>query len=181
MRFDEIVLDHMARYPLMQAEDLIKLAFQNAYGPGHLIRDREKARRYFLAEWDICVPNDDPVYLSIGSGLCRVSLYRCRENGIVPEEVFGLFCDAAQSIPADARDVMVEDLNIILDLIESGEIEADAVPVHMALAMDGRVDQPSHSARYRDAYRPAYRVVKQYAVRQLLRGIRSSRSCPRTP
>ena len=165
----------------MQAEDLIKLAFQNAYGPGHLIRDREKARRFFLAEWDSCVPNDDPLYLPIGRGLCRVSLYRCRENGIEPGEIFGLFCDAAQSIPADARDVMVEDLNIILDLIESGGIAADAVPVHMALAMDGRVDQPSHSARYRDAYRPAYRVAKQHAVRSLLRGIRSSRSCPRTP
>ncbi len=180
MRFDEIVMEHADRYPLMQAEDLIKLAYQNAYGPGHLIRDREKARRFFMAEWDICVPNDDPIYLPIGSDLCRVSLYRCREKGIAPESVFDLFCDAAAVIPQDARDVMIDDLNIILDLIESGDLGADAVPIHLALAMEGRVDQPSHSEKYRNAYRPAYRVAKQHAVRRMLRSVRSSRSSQNT-
>lgn len=75
---------------------------------------------------------------------------------------------------------MIDDLNIILDLIESGDLGADAVPIHLALAMEGRVDQPSHSEKYRNAYRPAYRVVKQHAVRRMLRSVRSSRSSQNT-
>ena len=33
--FSQILDDHLARYPLMEPRDCVKLAYQSALGPGH--------------------------------------------------------------------------------------------------------------------------------------------------
>ena len=35
--FADILLSHLERYPDMQLEDCVKLAYQNVFGPGHLL------------------------------------------------------------------------------------------------------------------------------------------------
>ena len=49
--FSQILDDHLARYPLMEPRDCVKLAYQSALGPGHGAPDRRAALRALLAEW----------------------------------------------------------------------------------------------------------------------------------
>ncbi len=178
MSFDAILSEHLSRYPLMRAEDVVKLAYQNAYGPGHLLKDAAKAEKWFISEWEACGPNEDPVYVPIGRDMCRVSLYRCREMGLDQGAVFGLFRDCAKAIPADGHAVMAGNLNTALEMIDAGSLNADPTPIHLALAMGKALPQPAHSVLYRERYNPAYRVVRQRALKALLK---ASRSSPRTP
>ena len=44
--------EHIAKYPLMQIEDKIKLIMQGTLGPAHLINDKEKVKARILAEYN---------------------------------------------------------------------------------------------------------------------------------
>ncbi|MEO0071365.1 MAG: hypothetical protein ABIK39_04705 [candidate division WOR-3 bacterium] len=44
MELKEILTWHFTRYPLLQAEDIIKLIYQGVFGPGHLVNKRESFR-----------------------------------------------------------------------------------------------------------------------------------------
>ena len=43
MDFEKIVLLHAEKYPLMQAQDFVKLAYQAAFGCGHMVKGTENA------------------------------------------------------------------------------------------------------------------------------------------
>ena len=44
--------EHLAKYPLMQIEDKIKLIMQGTLGPAHLINDKEKVKARILEEYN---------------------------------------------------------------------------------------------------------------------------------
>ena len=166
--FSDILLSHLERYPAMQLEDCVKLAYQHVFGPGHLLRDSKKALKYLQDEMASCQPNSDPLYLPIGNGLCRVSLPACRERGIAPEQLFPLFAHAAQTVQGDKRALK----NVIREIRDL--IDQDALPYDMGMAdyffiryEDQRYPLMHHSAAYKAAYAPAYRVVwqKQFRIK----------------
>lgn len=43
---------HIAKYPLMQIEDKIKLTMQAILGPAHLINDKEKVKKRIIEEYN---------------------------------------------------------------------------------------------------------------------------------
>ena len=46
----DILLSHFVRYPQMTPQDAVKLLYQSAFGPGHLIRDEGMARARLAEE-----------------------------------------------------------------------------------------------------------------------------------
>ena len=44
--------DHLAKYPLMQIQDKIKLVMQSILGPAHLINDKEKVKARIIKEYE---------------------------------------------------------------------------------------------------------------------------------
>ena len=46
-----ILQQHTAAYPLMAPQDYGKLAYQNEFGPGHMISDKQAAFDFLLREW----------------------------------------------------------------------------------------------------------------------------------
>ena len=42
---EQILRSHFARYPAMTPQDAVKLLYQSAFGPGHLIADPAYALR----------------------------------------------------------------------------------------------------------------------------------------
>ncbi len=164
-RFDRILLDHYARYPLMELQDALKLAYQNAFGPGHMMRNPKEAEKAFLREWAGCTTNADPLYVPVGNGLCRASLYACREKGLPAPAVFELFRSACAQ--REGEGILGENLLILQDLCEQELLPFDPVQVHILSAKGIR--QPHHSKRYLEQYAPSYRLVMQHAFRELLR------------
>ncbi len=72
--FPEILRQHAKAYPLMQAQDYYKLAYQSEYGPAHLIED-ESFTDHLIKEWNISAGEYScRQYEMIGNGLCRFHL-----------------------------------------------------------------------------------------------------------
>ena len=107
--FSSILQQHTAAYPLMAPQDYGKLAYQNEFGPGHMISDKQAAFDFLLQEWRealLCpscdaAPSGGPFPSSpagvepIGNGLCRFHL----DNRYIPEQaaplLTELFCRTA--------------------------------------------------------------------------------------
>ena len=69
-----IIKEHLLRHPYMQPEDVIKLVFQNEFGPAHLSLEPEEALSHIRNELEtVCYEEDALLYEDIGNGYCRVN------------------------------------------------------------------------------------------------------------
>ena len=66
----DILIAHARRYPLMHPCDAVKLIYQNEFGGGHLIRDKQAVLNYLRREYE-SVEKDSamPLYEDIGNGI----------------------------------------------------------------------------------------------------------------
>ena len=170
--FSDVLLSHLDRYPKMQLQDCVKLAYQAEFGPGHLLRDSARALNFLRQEMASAQPNGDPLYLPIGNGLCRVSLPACVQRGLSPEQVFDLFARAALTVKGDKR-LFHKTLREIPVLIDEGLLPYDGGEADIFLIQyeDKGCPPLHHSDAYRQAYHPAYRVVWQKQFKDLLHSL----------
>ena len=161
--FGRVVLEHWARYPQMQPQDLYKLAFQGALGNEHLMSDTTMVRRYLLEELGSVQPSvDEPLVEAINpdGSLVRVNLRPFKAAGLDPEVLLeamvrtgSTFVPSEQlleSFLGEIRRLSLEEripvtLGVLLPYLEQ-QRAAGFPPVH-------------HSAEYATHYHPAYRVV----------------------
>ena len=161
--FGRIVLEHWARYPQMQPQDLYKLAFQGALGNEHLMSDTAMARRYLLEELESVQPStDEPLFEEINNegSLVRVNLRPFKAAGLDPESLVtamvrtgSTFSPSEQRLESylgEVRRLSLEEripvtLGELLPYLEQQRV-AGFPPVH-------------HSPEYTQHYHPAYRVV----------------------
>jgi len=161
--FGRIVLEHWARYPQMQPQDLYKLAFQGALGNEHLMSDTAMARRYLLEELESVQPStDEPLFEEINheGNLVRVNLRPFKAAGLDPESLVtamvrtgSTFSPSEQRLESylgEVRRLSLEEripvtLGELLPYLEQQRV-AGFPPVH-------------HSPEYTQHYHPAYRVV----------------------
>ncbi len=165
----DILAEHFERYPLMGPQDAVKLIYQRVFGPGHLIRDPDAALRAIreemkgLSDWD----GREPLYERLGGGLCRLNLRPCRAKGIPAEDVCDLLMQAANGTQGDMKEFR-RCLKELEDMAEYGETPFEGIALDVFL-LDYRGARPvHHSVPYREAYRPAYRVVIQKKLKDYL-------------
>lgn len=163
---DQVLLAHHARYPHMQAQDWVKLAYQAAYGPAHAqvdeprLVDRLQAEAAGLPEY---IDPDHPVFEPIGNGLARLHLAAVRTGQLTAQTLHRLFVHTAETVGASAS-LYDQYLNRASQLLLA---DPASVPTAHALSRwlqdtDGQKPRPvSHSDHYRIRYQPAYRVVLQ--------------------
>ena len=60
-----ILLTHFERYPRMEAQDAVKLIYQQEFGPEHMIRDAAKALEKLRQEMDGLTPGKHTLTLTI--------------------------------------------------------------------------------------------------------------------
>ena len=172
---EDLLLTHFEKYPEMQLEDCVKLLHQNAYGPGHMLKDPRKALQFLRSELANAPENGELPYMSIGNGLCRLDLPACRSRGIAPEAIFDLMIAAAKKTAADPIR-LAKGLETLRQMTQDGSLPYDMGQTELFLLNYRDLGYPAlhHSAHYADMYRPAYRVVIQAHAKQLLRGKSSS-------
>ncbi|MBR3504605.1 MAG: hypothetical protein IKO07_10265 [Clostridia bacterium] len=165
----ELLLAHAARYPLMEATDFAKLIYQSAFAGGHLIASREAALSRLkdeMASLEDGVPA--PLTEPIGGGLCRLYLAPARRKGLRAETICGLFAETAASYrPDPAR--FEAGMDLLEALCREGALTADPDEI-IALRRAARESDYapfSHSPRYREAYKPAYRLAGEDFCRYL--------------
>ncbi|MBQ3668758.1 MAG: hypothetical protein II920_05985 [Clostridia bacterium] len=140
------------RYPLMNHEDAVKLAFQGMLGVGHLVASFEAAEARLRTEMEGLEPSSgEPLIEPISSEWFRLNLRAAKARGISEETIARmLFLSAAQK-PCGFTRRDVYDLCVRLDASDEMRDAAGKILDESFL--------PSHSEAYREAYRPAYRVL----------------------
>lgn len=155
----QILCAHAARYPKMQPADAVKLIYQNEFGGGHLIQDEASCLRYLRQEFASVVHNAAaPRTEAIGNGLLRVHLAALEKSELdALGEAFLRSAAARQGDPAR----FTEKLALLRRLTVSGLLPFSLAPLDDYLRTYRAAGLPmiSHSAAYRQAYRPAYRIV----------------------
>jgi hypothetical protein len=144
----ETLRAHRARYPLMTPQDAVKLIYQRAFGPGHLIESREDALDALQEEARRTLKDAAaPLFEPIGGGLVRMHLASPDFPRL--ETAAGMFfTSASQRQGCDFQ----RELDALV------EAWPECAPYVADYRSKGCLPV-SHSDAFRAAYHPAYRVV----------------------
>lgn len=172
---NDILAAHFESYPAMEPADAVKLIYQNEFGPGHMIPDEKKALARLQQEMSSLSPIDraEPLYESIGNGLCRLNLRPCMERKIPPEEINRLFCETSKGMQGDQKQLIkkLQTLSQMADRDETPFFAAE-LDYYLILYREKKYPAVHHSEAYRAAYAPAYRVVLQKRLKDYLKQLR---------
>jgi hypothetical protein len=154
---------HLMRYPLAQLDDVYKLLHQAALGAGHALDDPTALRERLDAEVAAMGSGpEEPVAdaISPDGRLARVHLRAYLEAGHSVESLFEAFVQTAREYPP-SPDKLVKFCGCLADLAGAGGIPFDPAEVSQYFAKIAEDGYPvvTHSAAFRKAYKPAYRVV----------------------
>ncbi|MGM9640315.1 MAG: hypothetical protein ACI3V3_03005 [Faecousia sp.] len=156
----EILRAHAKRYPKMQPTDAVKLIYQNEFGGGHLIRDEAAVLNYLRQEY-VSVEKDlsMPLYEDIGNGIVRVNLAAVQEADL--EKLGQAFIRSAAEHKGNL-DSFKEKLAVLTEVTEGGVFAfgADELCTYLDEYANAGYPAVSHSPEYRQAYKPAYRIVQ---------------------
>ena len=161
----DILLSHFARYPQMTPQDAVKLLYQSAFGPGHLIRDEGMARTRLEEELAATPESDGPLLEEIGGGYARLHLGAAKAQKLPLDTIFARFFASAQAV-CPGKAAFETGLSCLEELTAQGRAPFDSTALEAYLTEYRAEDCPmvSHSQTYRDHYHPAYRVVKNDAL-----------------
>lgn len=167
-RFDNIVLSHYSRYPLLQIEDLYKLAHQAALGSEHAIRDVAAARKWLMHELDEMTTGPlEPLIdeISADGHIVRVHLHPFISSGGDPETILQAFIRTANEYHGSVE-LLGEYWGTIELLAEKGDLPFQTAELEAFIEHIESLGFPAvhHSKQYQSAYQPSYRV----ALRRLL-------------
>ena len=154
-----ILITHANRYPLMQPQDAVKLIYQNEFGGGHLIRDEEACLNYLRREYaDLEKDQTAPLCEDIGNGIIRVNL-----AAVKPEDLEQLGRDFIRSAAKHkgTLDSFLNKLEVLQTLTTEGvfAFDLDALNTYLSEYEAAGYPAVSHSPEYRQAYKPAYRII----------------------
>ena len=156
---EQILREHAKRYPLIQPCDAVKLIYQNEFGGGHLIRDEQACLNYLRREYDDL--EKDPsaqLYENIGNGIARVNLAAVKEEDL--EQLGKAFIDSAAKHKG-TLDSFLNKLEVLHTLTTEGvfAFDLDALNTYLSEYEAAGYPAVSHSPEYREAYKPAYRII----------------------
>jgi len=159
MDFKKIALNHAERYPLMLAQDFVKLAYQAAFGCGHMVSSFENALTRVRAERAAGAENAH--IEDIGNGYARLHL-TCGEYPLSSETASRMFVLSAEAAVSENKDVFFSFSEILKTLSRDRKIAPTETEITKALEkfVCGDFSPVSHTETYRAAYSPAYRVIK---------------------
>lgn len=165
----QVLRTHAERYPLMEPQDAVKLIYQNEFGGGHLVDDRERSLERLRAEREGAAPVPEAVE-DIGSGLVRVHLSALEGEALTPEGLNGAFIRSAKLHRGDMT-AFLEKLEVLRALCGQGvwRFSPGELEEYLTGYLAAGCPMVSHSEAYRGAYRPAYRVLLRSGLEQLRR------------
>ena len=157
------LLRHVARYPLMQPTDAVKLIYQNEYGGGHLIRDEQQCLQYLLQEYRRTPQLHDALLAeSIGNGIFRVHLNALDAHSY-SLDALGKDFIRSSAIQKGSFDSFLRKLELLRQMTREGLLPFSSESLELYLKSYAAAGYPmvSHSEIYRTAYTPAYRIIRE--------------------
>ncbi len=163
--FGQIIAEQAAAYPLMQCQDLVKLAYQAALGPGHMISD-EGITLTRLNHEISQLPDEPAAGLEpVGNGLVRFHLGALAKSGLTAKTLNRFFVLTANRHKQDQELfwVYLDQLRAAVQagLPLSSPLTSEDLASYLADYAQRGWPALSHSEIYRQAYQPAYRVIEE--------------------
>ena len=154
-----LIIEHSARYPMMQITDYFKLLYHSAFGCEHAVSSLEGATEYLLSEIGRADMDSHILVESLCFGYSRVHLDYL-SKGLLPKTLAKLFFLSAGR-ERKGIDLMLCGIEILKDMARSGEINISLTELDAALSRWQSLGYPAvhHSEIYRQNYNPAYRVI----------------------
>ena len=153
--------EQMRIHPSMTPQDIAKLCYQAAHGAEHLLSDLDRARGYFMREFE-ATPVDDTVPLiePISDTVARVNIAAWKARGLSPDTLFDLFA-ATATVSGEGEARLVEYLAEAEAFLTQAETQISPEDWQAFSAWYAQNGRPAihHSEAYRRAEKPAYRIV----------------------
>ena len=156
-----LLKEHFQRYPLLQPQDVLKFLHQSTFGCGHLIASPTAAAAYIHQEMAQCA--DSSVTLEdLDGDFCRVHLSYMKKLGISADTLAKLLTHSAQEPCGDGESLEIQ-LTIALSMAKNGELPFSFEALNQEVIPWRNAGFPArhHSEVFRNAYAPAYRVIKK--------------------
>lgn len=158
-----ILCAHAARYPLMQPADAVKLIYQCEFGSGHMIKSEAAALCRLREEYESTAHDKTaPLYEYIGCGITRVNLAAVDADVFPLERLNAAFVAAANGAEGSMGGFK-QKLNTLKRVCAEGRFTFGADELNEYLREYEKAGFPpvSHSERYREAYKPSYRIIRR--------------------
>lgn len=159
--------EQLRRWPGLQLRDLLKTAYQSAFGPSLFVLD--DAQNSLLHELEILPPDcKDWGIEPLDGPFFRFHLSHLEESGLSPDTLGRMFaCSALRE--KGGQEKLERKLAVLLELAKAGRIpweekEVTAVVDPWRTAGFPRIH---HSETVRACYHPAYRVIHRDYVRMI--------------
>ncbi len=158
-RTRELLIEHARVYPRMQMGDLFKFLYQSAFGCEHMATSLPRAIEYIKKEADGRSGGGGRLIDPLDGDYSRVHLEYAKE-GLKAETLAALFCLSAKAEPCGA-DALEQKLDVAHELVSQGVLPFSVKEFVEARDTWRAQGYPSlhHSDAFREAYRPAYRVI----------------------
>lgn len=170
--FKDCLLQQARRHPALGPQDAVKLSYQASHGAEHLLRDRDGVHHYFSEEYHSVPAADLPLYEPICADFARVNLAAWKYHDLPEQwlfEMFYLTAGLGAQIPGldDRAETLRQYLDAVGDLSAAGQLPFDlaawqAFRQNYEEAGGGAIH---HSATYREAEYPAYRIIHRQYLR----------------
>ena len=150
---------HCSRYGALQVTDLFKFLHHSTFGCAHLVGDVTAAEEWLQREMDTCSSCCQTVEMLSG-GFCRVHLPHLRALGVSARSFARLFALSAEKTAGSTEELEAR-LSLALDMAQQGQLPFSREELAAAADAWRQAGYPAqhHSAAFRAAYAPAYRVL----------------------
>ena len=171
--FRNILKAHAERYPKMEPSDLLKLIYQNEFGPAHLHVDTEESLQAIREEFEGIEEEEDfegSLYEDIGNGFVRLNFQAVDPLDYPVEDInedFVASCGLKTGVPQrflQKADWALAHLREFPFRFTEEEFE-EAFRRYLNSCSDGNFRPIRHSRAYREAYEPSYRVILKERMR----------------
>ena len=152
LTFGDCLKEQLKSREKQQFQDLVKQAYQGAYGAGHAILNRQKAWAYFSREFAAVEAADVKLFEIISPDYCRINLAAWKKSGMPGEWLFNMFYASAEIFP-DSGEVFRSYLAVIRQICPETAEEMEK------FRRRHRGEAVHHSPLYGKIYRPSYRIV----------------------
>ena len=163
---------------------MVKLVYQSEFAGGHMIADSEQSERRIAEERRTAQADGAPLFAFefIGGGLYRLHLNSPEATSLSDATINRFFINSAAAVHGDTA-CFEQKLAMLLQCCRDGLLPFDAEEAAAYIASLKETGYPpvGHSDAYREAYKPAYRVVsacyRDFA--QIFRRIDAMKDCTR--
>lgn len=164
---EDIIKQHAKKYPLMQPTDAVKLIYQNEFGGGHLIKDKEKCKAFLLEEYAaVEQKSQGEIFEPIGNSTVRVHLNLLDRQNLQPETLCEWFILSSERCSGSAES-FEEKLGVLKDICaeRAFSFSCEELQEYIGKCKEKGYPAVSHSEQYRRAYSPAYRIVYEEFIK----------------